>query len=89
MMKTVQDYINALEFERTHIYLIGYGWAPVKLGNELRAGDKLRFNYGSTGVIKSITPSKSGKTAQMVVIENGEEYSRRISMAAKYAVVRQ
>jgi len=37
-MKTVQDYINALEFERTHIHLIGYGWAPVKLGNELRGG---------------------------------------------------
>jgi len=84
----IEEYHRRLEFERAHIHLQGVGWVPAKLGSDLQVGDVLMWNFGYTGTIKDITPSKSGKTLQVVTVSSfdGKEYTRKMSASAQYGV---
>lgn len=60
------------------IHLIGYGKVDAKPAKEVKKGDTLVWNYGTTSVVESIVK----ETATQIVIEerydSGKSYTRRM-----------
>ena len=60
---------------------------PAIEARELKPGMTRLYNYGETGEIVSVTPSKTGKSVTVTVLENGKEYTRRMNAGALVAVI--
>lgn len=59
---------------------------PAIEAKELKPGMTRLYNFGETGEIVSVTPSKTGKTVTVTVLENGQEYTHRMNAGTLVAV---
>ena len=64
--------------EEKLIHLQGIGKVKAIPASELEVGMRTVWNFGGIELIKSLTPSKSGKTIQAVVEFEGKEYNRKL-----------
>lgn len=60
---------------------------PAIEAKDLQPGMTRLYNYGETGEIVSVVPSKTGKTVTVTVRENGQEYTHRMNAGTLVAVV--
>lgn len=60
---------------------------PAIEARELKPGMTRLYNFGETGEIVSVVPSKTGKTVTVTVRENGKEYTRRMNAGTLVAVI--
>lgn len=60
---------------------------PAIEAKDLKPGMTRLYNFGETGEIVSVTPSKTGKTVTITVRENGQEYTHRMNAGTLVAVV--
>lgn len=70
------------------VHLQGIGRRFAVPAKELMAGDVIIYNYGYTGVITEIIPSKTGKTYSYTVVEDGEAYHHKTTAERLFAVKR-
>ena len=63
--------------ESHSVHVIGMGNFKSMPVRDLEPGMVIVYNWGGTGVVKSISPNKSGKTMDLVVVENGKDYKVR------------
>lgn len=61
---------------------------PAIEAKALKPGMTRLYNFGETGEIVSVTPSKTGKTVTVTVREKGHEYTRRMNAGTLVAVTR-
>lgn len=60
---------------------------PAIEAKDLKPGMTRLYNFGETGEIVSVTPSKTGKTVTITVREKGQEYTHRMNAGTLVAVV--
>lgn len=60
---------------------------PAIEAKDLKPGMTRLYNFGETGEIVSVTPSKTGKTVTVTVLENGQEYTRRMNAGTLVAII--
>ena len=71
------------------IHLQGIGDVPACPTGELKAGDRLMWNYGYIYAVVAIRPSPSGKTYEVDERseENGKVYTRRLNADRLVAIL--
>lgn len=62
------------------------GHLPAIEAKDLKPGMTRLYNFGETGEIVSVTPSKTGKTVTITVREHGKEYTHRMGVGTLVAV---
>lgn len=73
-----------------YVHLQGIGKVPAKRVADLKLGDVLMWNYGSTSKVVGLVPSKSGKTVTVATQnEHGDLFSRTRDADTLLAVVDQ
>lgn len=60
---------------------------PAIEAKDLKPGMTRLYNFGETGEIVSITPSKTGKTVTVTVREKGQEYTHRMNAGTLVAII--
>lgn len=60
---------------------------PAIEAKDLKPGMTRLYNYGATGKVLSIFPSKTGKTVTVTVMENGKPYIYRMNAGTLVPVV--
>ncbi len=59
---------------------------PAIEAKDLKPGMTRLYNYGATGKVLSVFPSKTGKTVSVTVMENGKPYICRMNAGTLVAV---
>lgn len=60
---------------------------PAIEARELKPGMTRLYNFGETSEIVSVTPSKTGKSVTVTVLENGKEFTHRMNAGTLVAVI--
>jgi len=59
---------------------------PAIQAKDLKPGMICLYNFGYTGEIIAVAPSKTGKSVTVTVRENGKDYTYRLSVATLVAI---
>lgn len=65
------------------------GWQPAKKAIDLRPGDVLLWNFGSTSTVTVVTPSATGKSVTVSFTDEQGKLWRRIFRAQRLVAVKQ
>ena len=60
---------------------------PAIEAKDLKPGMTRLYNFGETSEIVSVTPSKTGKSVTVTVLENGKEFTHRMNAGTLVAVI--
>lgn len=71
--------------------LQGIGIVPEQPARNIRVGDTLVWNYGYTETVKAVTPSKTGKTLNVTIIDDksGREHIRKLRVETPVCIKQQ
>lgn len=71
------------------VWLQDFGWHEAKPLGEVKVGDTMVYNWGSTGEVVSVERSRSGSTVTLTVVENGKQYVSKGRRASTLVAVRE
>ena len=81
-----QDKIN--ETKQTKVWLQGEGWTDCKPAGELKPGDIIKYNYGSTAKVTAVTTTKTGKSVKVTTEWPSGLYTHCYRISCKVAIAK-
>jgi hypothetical protein len=83
----VSAYANQIVQGRMCVWLQNYGWCPAKLGKDLKVGDVIVYNFGSTAEIVKVS-RESKNTIWFIVKYEGDRFYEQKILKTTYKPVK-